>query len=83
MNDYQNDKSITFQLQEYVCDILNGSDLSVYGAVFYPENLLDIDYEIKNAISKQGLACIVMTPSMNYEGHNGLTQAYTAEDLTI
>lgn len=78
------DKSIAFEIQEYACDILNADyDISAMGAVFYPENSLDIDYQIKNAISKQGLACIVMTPSLNYQGHDGLTQAYTLEDFTL
>ena len=77
-------KSLAFEIQEYACEILNSDyDLSSMGVVFYPENLLDIDYQIKNSMSRQGLACIVMTPTMNYQGHDGLTQSFTMDDFTL
>lgn len=44
---------------------------------------MDIDYNIRNSLSKQGLACVVMTPLMTYQGHDGLTQAFTINDLTL
>ena len=78
------DRPLTTQIQEYVCEILNNNpDFQNWGIVFYPENALDIDFQIKNSMSKQGLACVVMTPTLNYQGHDALTQTFTLDDLTI
>lgn len=78
------DRPLTTQIQEYVCEILNNNpDFKDWGIVFYPENALDIDFQIKNSMSKQGLACVVMTPTLNYQGHDALTQTFTLDDLTI
>ena len=78
------DRPLTTQIQEYVCEILNNNpDFKNWGIVFYPENALDIDFQIKNEMSKQGLACVVMTPTLNYQGHDALTQTFTLDDLTI
>lgn len=78
------DRPLTTQIQEYVCEILNNDpDFKNWGIVFYPENALDIDFQIKNSMSKQGLACVVMTPTLNYQGHDALTQTFTLDDLTI
>lgn len=78
------DRPLTTQIQEYVCEILNKNpDFQDWGIVFYPENALDIDFQIKNSMSKQGLACVVMTPTLNYQGHDALTQTFTLDDLTI
>lgn len=78
------DRPLTTQIQEYVCEILNNNPyFKDWGIVFYPENALDIDFQIKNSMSKQGLACVVMTPTLNYQGHDALTQTFTLDDLTI
>ena len=78
------DRPLTTQIQDYVCEILNNNpDFKDWGIVFYPENALDIDFQIKNSMSKQGLACVVMTPTLNYQGHDALTQTFTLDDLTI
>lgn len=50
---------------------------------FFPENAKDIDYQIKNALAKQGLACVVMTPNLEYQGHDGTDIAWDAKDLTL
>lgn len=34
-------------------------------------------------MSKQGLACVVMTPTMQYQGQNALTQAFTIDQLAV
>lgn len=47
------------------------------------EDSKDIEFEIKNALGKQGLVTIVMTPSMEYIGHDGEYQAWQVNDLTI
>ena len=53
------------------------------GIEFIAEDRLDIDYQIKESLKKQGLAAVVMTPSLNYLGHNGNAEAYQLDDLTI
>ena len=35
------------------------------------EDSKDIEFEIKNALAKQGLVTVVMTPKMTYIGHDG------------
>jgi hypothetical protein len=71
-------------LQDYVCSALNQSaflqDLSVS---FYPENAKDIEFQIKNALQKQGMACVCLTPSLQYIGHDGAAACFDAIDLTL
>ena len=72
------------QLQEYICDVLSKSEhLQNLGIQFFAENRLDIEYQIKNALQKCGLACIVMTPNLEYQGHDGSNVAWTAKGLTL
>ena len=40
------------------------------------EDSKDIEFEIKNALAKQGLVTVVMTPKMTYIGHDGTNQAW-------
>ena len=47
------------------------------------EDSKDIEFEIKNALGKQGLVTVVMTPKMNYIGHDGANQVWQVDDLTI
>ena len=55
-------KSILWQAQEIVADILN-ADAELSGKVnFIPENAKDIDFQLKNALGRQGIVGIVMTP---------------------
>lgn len=63
------DSSIT-EMQQEVCNILNADTwMQDHYAHFYPENALDIDFQIRNALDKQGLSCVVMTPKMTFQGH--------------
>lgn len=63
------DSSLT-EMQQEVCNILNADTwMQNHGAHFYPENALDIDFQIRNALDKQGLSCVVMTPKMTFQGH--------------
>lgn len=72
------------ELQTYVAAILNEDEtLSAMGARFSCENSLDIEYEAKTALAKQGLACIVMTPAAKYQGHNAIQQTFSCEELTL
>ena len=47
------------------------------------EDSKDIEFEIKNALGKQGLVTVVMTPKMTYIGHDGTNQAWQVDELTI
>ena len=53
------------------------------GIEFIAEDRLDIDYQIKESLKKQGMAAVVMSPSLQYLGHNGTSEAYQLNDLTI
>ena len=53
------------------------------GIEFIAEDSQSIDYQIKESLKKQGLAAVVMTPSLDYLGHNGTSEAYQMNDLTI
>ena len=46
------------------------------GIEFIAEDSQSIDYQIKESLKKQGLAAVVMTPSLDYLGHNGTSEAY-------
>lgn len=71
-------------LQNYVVGILNEDEiLQQMGCVFLSENSLDIEYQIRDALNKQGMACVVMTPKATYQGHNGIQQTFTCDELTI
>ena len=60
-------------LQDYVVGILNNDEiLQQMGCTFLAENSLDIEYQLKDALNRQGLACVVMTPKATYQGHNGI-----------
>lgn len=76
--------NVAHQLQNYVCEALSASEwLQQLSVEFFPENAKDIDFQIKNALRRQGLACIVMTPNLQYQGHNGTDIAWDARDLTL
>lgn len=71
-------------LQEYVVGILNQDELiDAMGAKFTSENALDVEYEVKDALAKTGMACVVMTPTATYQGHNGIQQTFTCDELTL
>lgn len=64
MNDNHNPAR---DLQRYVCEYLNG-ELSGTGVTILVEDSKNIEFEIQNAIKKQGLAAVCMTPTMTYIG---------------
>lgn len=69
--------NIVFALQNRIAVYLN-SELGEYGIEFFAENNRDIEYQIKNALARQGIACIVTTPELNYQGHNNQFYSYDA-----
>lgn len=60
--------NILEEVQIYVADKLN-SDSELSGLCpFIVENKKDVDYEIKQALGKQGVVGLVMTPKATYAG---------------
>ena len=53
------------------------------GIEFIAEDSQSIDYQIKESLKKQGMAAVVMTPSLEYLGHNGTTQAYQMNERIV
>lgn len=70
---------LTFQNE--VANILN--DNFPVKVNFYSENIRDIEYQIQNALGRQGIVGIVMTPQLDYQGHNSKEPIYTMPDFTI
>ena len=77
-------KSIFYQAQEQVCEALNNDEVLSGKVTFIPENSKDIDYEIKNAMGRQGIVGVVMTPEATYQGvtDNG-EQVWDLRDFTV
>ena len=83
--DYSIDYKPTLrELQAEVASILNNAtyikDRSIQ---VLSEDLLDIDYQIKNALGKQGLVVIVNTLQATYIGHDGLVNAWQIDNLEV
>ena len=52
-------------------------------ATFFAEQSLDVDYNVKKSLASQGLAAVVMTPTLALLGHDGVTMAWQCDDLTL
>ena len=76
--------NVCYQIQQDICDVMNQSPVLLSAGIeFIAEDRLDIDYQIKENLKKQGMACLVMSPSLHYIGHTGTSEAYQLDDLTI
>ena len=76
--------NVCYQIQQDICDIMNKSPVILSAGIeFIAEDSQSIDYQIKESLKKQGIAAVVMTPSLDYLGHNGTSEAYQMNDLTI
>ena len=77
--------SIFHQVQQLIADQLNSDEmLSAANVTFVAENSKDIDYEVQNALGKQGIVGLVMTPKADYIGMTAKGEvAYDLRDLTI
>ena len=83
--DYSIDYKPTLrELQAEVAEILNGAAyIRDRGISVLSEDLLDIDYQIKNALCKQGLVIVVNTLQATYIGHDGLVNAWQIDNLEV
>lgn len=65
------------QVQDFVAERLNQDpQLSSKCVTFLPEHKLEIDYEIKAALGKQGIVGMVNVPKAQYGGHDGTSTAW-------
>lgn len=77
-------KSIFYQAQEQVCETLNNDEVLSGKVTFISENSKDIDYEIKNAMGRQGIVGVVMTPEATYQGITDKgEQVWDLRDFTV
>lgn len=77
--------SIFNQVQQIICDQLNADEtLSSATILFVAENAKDIDYEVTNALGKQGIVGVVMTPKADYIGITAKGElAYDLRGITV
>ena len=77
-------KSIFYQAQEQVCEALNEDEVLSGKVTFISENSKDIDYELKNALGRQGIVGVVMTPDATYQGvTSDGEQVWDLRDFTV
>ena len=76
--------NILQEVQDYVVGKLSADYQLSGNCTFLAENKKDIDYEIKNALGRQGIVGVVMTPRATYAGkYEDLFLAWTLEELEI
>ena len=69
--------------QKAVCDILNADSLLSSACEFFPENMRDIEFQMRDALMKQGIAGVVMTPSLSYRGRDVSSMWFDMADAEI
>ena len=75
--------NILEEVQRYVADKLN-ADPQLSACPFLVENRKDIDYEIKNALGRQGIVGLVMTPKATFAGaYMDTSLAWQLDELEI
>ena len=75
--------NILDEVQHYVADKLN-ADPQLSACPFLVENIKDIDYEIKNALGRQGIVGLVMTPKATFAGaYMDTSLAWQLDELEI
>lgn len=75
------DNNTIGQLEELVSDSLNQAGLS---CTFIPEDAKTAEFEILNALGKQGIACIVQVPEADFAGmSDSKNPAFETADLEL
>ena len=67
---------------DYIQDQIEGI-LKDGGIPSIKENSLDVVYEVKSALAKQGLACIIAVPTIACQGNNGRNKLAWQADVEI
>ena len=79
--EYQN---LFGKIQEHVVEILSDDELlKKWGVPILSENIKDIDFQIRNAMSRQGVMCLVTTMKGTYGGHNSMVESWMIDNLEI
>lgn len=79
--EYQN---LFGKIQEHVVEILSDDELlKKWGVPILSENIKDIDFQIRNAMSRQGVMCLVTTMKGTYGGHNSMVESWLIDNLEI
>lgn len=79
--EYQN---LFGKIQEHVVEILSDDELlKEWGVPILSENIKDIDFQIRNAMSRQGVMCLVTTMKGTYGGHNSMVESWLIDNLEI
>ena len=80
----KSNNNLISQIQNEVCDILN-KDYELQGLDFIAENRFDIETEISARLKKLGVCCLVMTPTLTFQGiadtHTDII--YQIDNLTV
>lgn len=68
-----------------ICDQLNSDQVfSDAKVLFIPENNKDIEFEVSNALRRQGIVGLCMVPTATYQGVTAPGElAYDLRDLTV
>ena len=83
-NDLIDYKNLFGDIQQKVVDILKDDEwFSERGITILSENLLDIDFQIKNALCKQGCVIVVTTMQATYAGHDGMVEEWQVDNLEV
>lgn len=76
--------NIFYDVQELVANQLNQDPQLSANCTFLAENRKDIDFEIKNALGRQGIVGLVLTPKATYAGkYENLYLAWQIDELEI
>ena len=70
-------------MQQHWCSVLNSDPVLARVCKLLPENIKDIDFEIRNALQKQGIAGVVMTPSLTYRGRDEKASYWDVNGMEI
>ena len=70
-------------MQRHWCSVLNSDPVLSRVCKVVPENIKDIDFEIRNALQKQGIAGVVMTPSLTYRGRDEKSSYWDVNGMEI
>lgn len=83
-NDLIDYKNLFGDIQQKVVDILKDDEwFSDRGITILSENILDIDFQIKNALGKQGCVIVVTTMQSTYVGHDGMVEEWQVDNLEV
>lgn len=77
-------RNLFSEIQDKVVKILQEDEiLKNWGVTILAENIKDIDFEIRNSMSRQGVVAVVTTMQGTYQGHDGMVEAWQIDNLEV